>query len=82
MSRGRDLITRLGSCSESMAAWVKDFNRKFRKQIADCQAKIKKLRGDYGWAEAKEFKRLRNTLSDLLIQEEQYWKQQAKLFWL
>ena len=42
--RGRDLITRLGSCSESMANWGEDFNRKFRKKIADFQAKIKKLR--------------------------------------
>ena len=82
MLRGGDLITRLGSCSESMANWGEDFNRKFRKKIADFQAKIEKLRRDYGWAETEEFKRLRSTLSDLLIQEEEHWKQRAKVFWL
>ena len=65
-----------------MAKWGKEFWKRFRKRIKCCSEKLVRLRGKTDDIVVGEFFRARAELDRLLDQEEVYWKQQAKDFWL
>ena len=79
---GSDITSRLRVCSRSMDAWGKNFAKKFRSQIDACKTKLRHTRVDPSEEAVHEIQRIRSRLTKLLIQEEQYWKQRAKTFWL
>ena len=78
----KDLLGRLSLCSVSMAKWGREFWKRFRKRIKCCSEKLVRLRGKIDDIAVGEFFRLRAELDSLLDQEEVYWKQRAKDFWL
>ena len=81
-SSDKDLIERLSLCSVSMAKWGREFWKWFRKRIKCCSENLVRLRGKTDGISVGEFFRAKAELDRLLDQEEVYWKQQAKDFWL
>ena len=81
-TKGRHVMYRLDNCSSRMDTWGWNFVRQFRNQISECQRQLLLVHGDASVAAAQEARNLRVQLSKLLLQEEQYWKQRAKFFWL
>ena len=51
-------------------------------QIDACKMKLQQTRAYPSGETVHEIQRIRGRLTELLIQEEQYWKQRAKTFWL
>ena len=65
-----------------MAKWGREFWKRFRKRIKCCSEKLVRLRGKTDDMAVGEFFSVRAELDSLLDQEEVYWKQRAKDFWL
>ena len=80
--RSLDLIPRLNSSITSLARWGQQFDHKFKSIIDQFKVYISRLRGDSNLATVHQYNWTRNQLSNLLTQEEVYWKQRAKIFWL
>ena len=72
----------LSLCSVSMVKWGREFWKRFRKRIKCCSEKLVRLRGKTDDIAMGEFFQVRAELDSLLDQEEVYWKQWAKDFWL
>ena len=82
LSSDKDLLERLSLCSVSMAKWGREFWKRFRRRIKCCSEKLVRLRGKTDDLAVGEFFRARAEMDSLLDQEEVYWKQGAKDFWL
>ena len=65
-----------------MVARGKNFAKNFRSQINECKMKLQQTRADPSGETVHEIQRILSRLAKLLIQEEQYWKQCLKTFWL
>lgn len=77
-----DILMKLQHCSKEMEQLSKSLNFNFRKAIIDCKNSMEEARlwddeqGVAGYLSQKE------KMISLLLQEEDYWRQRAKAFWL
>lgn len=76
------LLPKLLSVSAYMARWGRTFFHKFREKIKSHKANLDRLVDCTDESSVKEYMLERDKLNNLLFQEEIYWKQRAKLFWL
>lgn len=81
-SIGMDLLDRLGSCSKSLYDWGRVLARRFREGIGACTRKLESLQGRIDSVSVNEFQVQKDLLVKLLLQEEDFFKQRAKLYWL
>ncbi|XP_074377104.1 uncharacterized protein LOC141718624 [Apium graveolens] len=65
-----------------MARWGRLFFHKFKEKIKHHKANLDKLVNYTGADSIKEYLSEREKLNTLLFQEEMYWRQRAKVFWL
>lgn len=83
---GSELTHRLSNCARDLAMWAKKISGRFRVEIDECNRKLKALQGlsddDCVAAFKATQERLCVLLCVLLSQEELYWRQRAKSFWL
>lgn len=77
-----DVVERLKHCSVGLGRWGRQIFLGLRKEIKEAQEKIEALRYRPDSASVAAMKNEQSTLSSLLIQEEDFWKQRAKAFWL
>ncbi|KAL8156575.1 hypothetical protein AgCh_001610 [Apium graveolens] len=76
------LLSKLSAISVFMEKWGKEFFNKFREKIKR-QKEVIQLYDDCSNAEVTEkYFQESQKLNELLVQEEFYWKQRAKAFWL
>ena len=77
-----DVMSKLVRCSKDLEDWGKRLRLKWKSRIKELKNQIKVLK----WAGASGDVALLNhaeyELNLVLRQEEEYWKQRAKLFWL
>lgn len=76
------LIPKLKEVSRFMGKWGRTFFNKFKEKLRVQKETLDKLKGRVDEAGVKEYMVEREKLNDILLQEETYWKQRAKLFWL
>lgn len=62
--------------------WGRKLRARYRDDIKQCRHDIELLQGSTLVASVNELKDKRNKLSSLLAQEETFWKQHAKVYWL
>lgn len=83
LANSGDILMKLQACSNDMANWSKSLDFKFKKAISDCKHQLEEARvcceDEQGMF---DFKNKKEKLISLLLQEEDYWKQRAKAFWL
>lgn len=65
-----------------MAAWGRELALKFRSAVNNCKKELEVFRNRTDVDGVKRFDELKAELIRLLAQEEDYWRQRAKLFWL
>lgn len=65
--------------SSFMARWGKSFFHKFREKLKLHKANLSRMVDCTDDSSVQEYLRERDKLNDLLLQEEVYWKQRAKL---
>lgn len=68
--------------SAYMAKWGKVFFHKFREKIWDHKSTLDRLASATDEESIKEYIIEKVNLNKLLFQEDSYWKQRAKLFWM
>ncbi|CAN0905267.1 Transposon TX1 uncharacterized 149 kDa protein [Linum grandiflorum] len=73
---------KLRACMHVMEEWGRGYARHFRKAIDDKRKELETLRNEVGEEAAEREKQCRVAMLLLLQQEEEYWRQRAKQFWL
>lgn len=76
------LLSKLISVSSYMEKWGRNFFNKFKAKVKMKKASIDSLRDKSDTQGVKEFLATRDRLNEILLHEELYGKQRAKLFWL
>lgn len=76
------LLPKLMEVSAYMARWGRVFFHKFREKIKEKKTILERLADATDESSIQEYLAAKENLNDLLFQEETYWKQRAKLFWL
>lgn len=76
------LLPKLISVSSYMAKWGRTFFHKFRDKVIKQKAIIDQLKNREDDDGIQLYLDEKEKLSDLLLNEEIYWKQRAKMFWL
>lgn len=77
-----DLVTRLSATGDTLASWGNKADAKFRMKKKKLEQKIEWLQGNMSDRGRAHYAAARRDLANLLVQENMFWKQRAKLFWL
>ena len=80
-ARNAGIRIKIARCSEQLGRWGEDIHKKFKSEIAKCRDSIKHLKSNLD-ASSEEVIQARAKLDRCLAQEEEWWKQRAKVFWL
>lgn len=62
--------------------WGKKLKSKFRSNIESCKRNLEELREKRDPDFVATFNKLKDELTNLLVQEEGFWKKRSKIFWL
>ncbi|XP_012567304.1 uncharacterized protein [Cicer arietinum] len=81
---GRDIsiLSKLNNCDVNIMHWNKTNGDKRRKEIEKCKQKLARTRTLASSENLNYFLALRKRLVYLLVQDEIFWSQRAKSFWL
>lgn len=77
-----NLCDKLDATTETLEIWGNKADSLFRTRKKELENNINHFQGSSLPVENERYKKAREELSDLLIQEEVYWRQRAKTFWL
>nr|KYP39509.1 Transposon TX1 uncharacterized [Cajanus cajan] len=77
-----DFISKLKHCSNDIDVWGKHIRTRFRTPITDCRRKLMQLRDKSDATSNATFLEIQDKLNTLILQEEAFWKQRAKVHWL
>nr|DAD28952.1 TPA_asm: hypothetical protein HUJ06_030420 [Nelumbo nucifera] len=77
-----DVSSCLDQCGKALTKWGSGLNQKFTRDIAQCKAVIERLRDSSIPSDIETVKEKKIELLKLLGQEEDYWCQRSKSFWL
>jgi hypothetical protein len=55
---------------------------RFKQEVAECSDEMERLRGLHDPTNSSRFKENQQKHARLLVQEEAYWRQRAKMHWL
>jgi hypothetical protein len=77
-----DLLGKLQQCTTEMDAWGRQLRNKYRVEIEDCRRELEVLRESELHLQGTRYEEVRKKMSTLLAQEEAFWKQRAKVYWL
>ncbi|XP_024632946.1 uncharacterized protein [Medicago truncatula] len=76
------MITRLQHCTEELDQWGRSLRKRYKEDIQKCKDIIEELQGLGDVETDGEIVLLKEKLNLLLIQEDTFWKQRAKIFWM
>ncbi|MCH82709.1 endonuclease/exonuclease/phosphatase family protein [Trifolium medium] len=77
-----EVMSRLQCCTEEMNEWGRQLRNKYRVEIEDCRKELEMLRTLENHVQGTRYEEVRKKMSLLLAQEETFWKQRAKIYWL
>ena len=69
-------------CVEYLSAWIFKLSKRFRKGISECKSKLVALYEVDNANVSTQIKEVKDLMLKLLAQEDTFWKQRAKCFWL
>lgn len=73
---------KLKSCSSSLAGWGQEITGNFKRRIAHSNKIIRTTRGRRDDLSVKQFQEESKKLTEVLTQQEVFWKQRSKQLWL
>jgi hypothetical protein len=77
-----EVLSRLEKCTEAMNEWGRKLRYKYKDAIEECREEMERLRGCVQRSQVERYEEVRNKMGVLLAQEEAFWKQQSKVYWL
>jgi hypothetical protein len=75
------VVTRLDSCAGDLSDWSKTHCYKIRKAIATCRQRLTHLRNNFTGTQQDQIAAVSRNLSQLMLQDDVYWRQRAKKHW-
>ncbi|GAU14523.1 hypothetical protein TSUD_250650 [Trifolium subterraneum] len=69
-------------CAEKLKEWGRRKRMRFKQEVMECSEEMDRLRGSHERARSQRYKEVQERHARLLIQEETYWRQRAKMHWL
>ncbi|PNX63309.1 CNGC5-like protein, partial [Trifolium pratense] len=82
VERGGDIIGKTVKCGEKLKRWGRRKRTKFKQEVLECSEEMERLRGCHDDSNAGRFQECQEKHARLLVQEEAYWRQRAKMHWL
>ncbi|PNX78269.1 CNGC5-like protein, partial [Trifolium pratense] len=79
---GADVISKTTRCAEKLKGWGRRKHMRFKQEVLECSEEMERLRGCNDSQNSGRFKEIQEKHARLLVQEESYWKQRAKMHWL
>lgn len=73
---------KIASCSESLMNWGHEITGDFRKRIAHSKKILKATKGRRDAVAVRQFQEESKRLTEVLTQQEVFWKQRSKQLWL
>ncbi|PNX97372.1 ribonuclease H, partial [Trifolium pratense] len=80
--RGIEITTRIARCADKLKGWGRRKRMKFKQEVIECSEEMERLRGSHDLIESERYKEVQQKHARLLVQEDTYWKQRAKMHWL
>ncbi|MCH85362.1 endonuclease/exonuclease/phosphatase family protein, partial [Trifolium medium] len=77
-----NIINKLEYCVEDILSWSKNNSPNFRQQINQHRSRIESIRQGSDDSSDLQIPELQKNLATLLVQEDSYWRQRSKVFWL
>ncbi|GAU18647.1 hypothetical protein TSUD_124800 [Trifolium subterraneum] len=77
-----EVVDRVARCAKRLRSWGRKKKVKFKEEIDECVRQMEVLRGNQGEEEGRRYQEIHDHHAVLLVQEEDYWKQRAKMHWL
>ncbi|KAK6137205.1 hypothetical protein DH2020_029052 [Rehmannia glutinosa] len=77
-----NLTGKIEACGADLFKWGEILRNSFHIRIKEAKEKMSEFRGERDLYSVAEFERARHQYNLLLAQQEDFWKQRAKLFWL
>lgn len=79
---GSDFLTKIQHCTSAVDAWGRRLRSGYREEINACRKSIEEIRMLPNGGEDPMLLETRTRLSILLAQEDAFWKQRARVYWL
>jgi hypothetical protein len=79
---GLELGDRVVNCSTKLQSWGRRKRVRFKEEISQCVRILEKLRAQPNGMMRTQYVETRAKHARLLVQEEAFWKQRAKMHWL
>ncbi|WJX78361.1 hypothetical protein P8452_61592 [Trifolium repens] len=79
---GLELTHRLTHCADKLQRWGRRKKGRFKEAIQEHEAEMERLRNKHDSASVARFQEANHQHAKILIQEEAFWKQRAKMHWL
>ncbi|GAU27989.1 hypothetical protein TSUD_373850 [Trifolium subterraneum] len=77
-----EVVDRVARCGNRLQSWGRKKKVKFKEEIDECVREMEVLRGNQGEEEGRRYQEIHDRHDVLMVQEEDYWKQWAKMHWL
>ncbi|GAU45339.1 hypothetical protein TSUD_84560 [Trifolium subterraneum] len=77
-----EVIERVEACADELQRWGRRKRMRFKEEVEVCCEEMENLRGRSDQSSVQRYQELQNTHARLLVQEEAYWRQRAKMHWL
>ncbi|GAU32101.1 hypothetical protein TSUD_358070 [Trifolium subterraneum] len=81
-NRESGVVDKLACCAENLYKWGRRKKIRFKDEVAGYEAEMARLRGESDMSSMSRYHELRNQHAKVLVQEESFWKQRAKMHWL
>jgi hypothetical protein len=80
--RGGDIFSKTIRCTEKLQRWGRRKRMRFKQEVKECSEEMERLRGNHDSINSGRYKEVQERHARLLVQEEMYWRQRAKMHWL
>ncbi|KAK2388712.1 hypothetical protein QL285_062362 [Trifolium repens] len=77
-----DIINKTVRCAEKLQGWGRRKRMRFKQEVLECSDEMERLRGAHDTTSSERYKEIQEKHARLLVQEESYWRQRAKMHWL
>jgi hypothetical protein len=79
---GLEILHRLSHCADKLQSWGRRKKKRFKEEITECEATMEIPRDKRDEVSVARFQEAQLQHAKVLIQEEAFWKQWAKMHWL
>jgi hypothetical protein len=77
-----DIINKTVRCAEKLKGWGSRKRMRFKQEVLECSDEMEILRGAHDTTSSERYREIQERHARLLVQEESYWRQRAKMHWL